>query len=313
LDQTDPIISGNKWFKLKYNIAEAKKNHYTSLLSFGGPYSNHLHALAAAGKANGFNTIGIIRGEQHLPLNPTLSDITKEGMKLYYINRETYRNKQSIEVIEQIKAMIYKDDPFNEYQQADQFYLVPEGGTNTLALQGASEIASYIPDNSHYVCIPCGTGGTMAGLITGLTNNHKSNNASLPSLPQILGFAAMKGGGFLEKTIAQLLAQYTCSEQANSIRTSNRIEQRPIWEILCDWHFGGFGKIDKALALFIEAFEQKYSIELDPIYTAKMMYAIVALAEDNYFPVGSNIIAVHTGGLQGKRGMEQRYQALLSN
>jgi 1-aminocyclopropane-1-carboxylate deaminase len=123
----------------------------------------------------------------------------------------------------------------------------------------------------------------------------------------------MKGGGFLEKTIAQLLAQYTCSEQANSIRTSNRIEQRPIWEILCDWHFGGFGKIDKALALFIEAFEQKYSIELDPIYTAKMMYAIVALAEDNYFPVGSNIIAVHTGGLQGKRGMEQRYQALLSN
>ena len=313
LDQTDPIISGNKWFKLKYNLAEAKKNHYSTLLSFGGPYSNHLHALASAGKANGFNTIGIIRGEQHLPLNPTLSDITNEGMKLYYINRKTYRNKHSTEVIKQIKAMILNEDPFSEYQRADRFYLVPEGGTNTLALQGAAEIASYIPNNSHYVCLPCGTGGTMAGLITGLTKNQQVSNRALQALPKVLGFAAMKGGVFLENTIAQLLTQYTRSEQEYSIRTGNGIEQRPIWEILCDWHFGGFGKMDNTLALFIKAFEQKYSIELDPIYTAKMMYAIVALAEDNYFPVGSNIIAIHTGGLQGKRGMEQRYQALLSN
>lgn len=292
-DKTDPIISGNKWFKLKHNLIAAKKQNYKTLLSFGGPYSNHLHALASAGKANGFNTIGIIRGEEHLPLNPTLSDVTTQGMKLFYLNRQTYRNKHQPEVIQQIKELIAAEDPFCEGKLADQFYLVPEGGTNALAVLGASEIASFIPDDADYVCVPCGTGGTMAGIITGLNllNSHKT---------KVLGFPAMKGGQFLKPVIQELL---------NTQKKGPAITQ---WELLYDWSFGGFGKINQQLALFIHDFEKKYQVELDPVYTAKMMCAMVSMVDKDFFPKGSKIIAIHTGGLQGKRGMNKKFQAFLS-
>ena len=294
-DKTDPVISGNKWFKLKYNLMAAKQQGYTTLLSFGGPYSNHLHALARAGKTEGFNTIGIIRGEQHLPLNPTLSDITAQGMKLYYINRKTYRNKHLPEVIDQIRQLVIDDDPFSESGQTGQFYLVPEGGTNKLAVAGASEIALFIPKSSNYVCVPCGTGGTIAGIISGLSLKKDSTKQI-----NVMGFPALKGARFLEQVINNLIKEQNTS-----------VSNVP-WELLYDWDFGGFGKINKILALFIQDFEKKYSLELDPIYTAKMMYAIVSMVEKDFFPVGSRIIAVHTGGLQGKRGMEQKINALLS-
>ena len=296
-DKTDPVISGNKWFKLKHNLLEAKQQGHKTLLSFGGPYSNHLHALAAAGKADHFNTIGIIRGEQHLPLNPTLSDITEQGMKLYYINRQTYRNKHLPEVIEQLKQLIADDDPFNEGPHARQFYLVPEGGTNKLAVSGAAEIAPFIPEDADYICVPCGTGGTIAGIIAGLSTSTEVKNRRRQS---ILGYPAMKGAQFLEPIIAGLI------EEQNLPTTP------VLWKLFYDWNFGGFGKINEALALFIDDFEKKYPVELDPIYTAKMMYGIVSMAEKEFFPRGSRIIAVHTGGLQGKRGMQQKIQTLLS-
>lgn len=309
-DKTDAVISGNKWFKLKYNLLEAKKQGYKTLLSFGGPYSNHLHALATAGKASNFNTIGIIRGEQHLPLNPTLSDITDQGMKLYYVNRKTYRNKHLPEVIEQIKQLVIEDDPFDERMHAGQFYLVPEGGTNKLAVLGASEISSFIPDDADYVCVPCGTGGTIAGIISGLSlqisiaqkNTLQQENKIKPKL---LGFPAMKGGHFLEQIISTLLMEECLTKERLSTTHVS-------WELLYDWHFGGFGKINKTLALFIRDFEKNYAVDLDPVYTAKMMYAIVSMAEKDFFPRGSKIIAIHTGGLQGKRGMEQQINTLLS-
>ncbi len=292
-DKTDPVISGNKWFKLKYNLIEAKEQGYTTLMSFGGPYSNHLHALATAGKANGFNTIGIIRGEEHLPLNPTLSDVTQQGMKLYYINRKMYRNKHTPQVLEQLKQMITKARPFSN---SEPYYLVPEGGTNATAIKGAAEIASFIPDNTDFICVPCGTGGTAAGIISGVSSLNSSENSQKKT---ILGFPAMKGGEFLEQTIHSYL--------------SNDLSPLTSWQLLYDWHFGGFGKINKTLALFIEDFEQKYSIDLDPIYTAKMMYAIVSMAKNDYFPEGSKIVVIHTGGLQGKRGMKQKMINLCSS
>ncbi len=295
-DQTDPIISGNKWFKLKYNLREAQQQGQHTLLSFGGPYSNHLHALAGAGKALQFNTIGIIRGEQHQPLNPTLSDITAQGMKLYYIDRRTYRNKHRPEVIEQLRQLIIDDDPFHKGVQAKQFYLVPEGGTNQLAVTGAAEIAEFIPAQSNYVCLPCGTGGTMAGVIAGLSTVPPAHDSNL----QVLGFPAMKGGQFLNDVIQQLLNEQNLSGEPVS------------WELMNDWHFGGFGKINKILAEFIVDFEKKYPLQLDPVYTAKMMYGIVSMAKMDFFPRGSKIIAIHTGGLQGKRGMQDRIQTLLA-
>jgi len=283
IDQINPLISGNKWFKLKHNLIAAKQQGYQTLLSFGGPYSNHLHALAAAGQAADFNTIGIIRGEEHLPLNPTLSDVVAQGMKLYYLNRSTYRNKHKPEVIAHIRAMV-----------AEDFYLVPEGGTNDLAVKGAAEIAALIPDDSSDVCVPCGTGGTIAGIITGLSANIRKPQRHQP---RVLGFPALKGGQFLQQTITELLKSNT---QIN-------------WQLFHNYHFGGFGKINQSLALFIHEFEKKHALELDPIYTAKMMYAIVHLIEQDFFPKGSKIVAVHTGGLQGKRGMEQKIQSLIAN
>ena len=301
IDKTDPIISGNKWFKLKYNLIEARHQGLSTLVSFGGPYSNHLHALASAGKANHFNTIGIIRGEPHLPLNPTLSDVKEQDMALYYIDRKTYRSKHLPKVIKSIKQLIAKEDPFNEGDKADQFYLVPEGGTNQLAVKGASEIASFIPHDANFICVPCGTGGTIAGIITGLSLN---SSIKIPPQKTILGFPAMKGGHFLQQVIQELINEHLQPTAINHSQVS--------WKLINDWHFGGFGKINKALALFIQDFEKKCSIELDPIYTAKMMYGIVSMIEDDFFPRGSKIIAVHTGGLQGKRGMEDKINSLLT-
>lgn len=303
LDKTDAIISGNKWFKLKYNLLEAKKQKHHTIVSFGGAYSNHLHALASAGKQYGFNTIGIIRGEEYLPLNSSLYDMTQQGMKLYYINRKTYRKKHLPEFHDYLTQLITKDDPFCMASLAHNFYLMPEGGTNNLALLGASEIVSYLPYDSHYICVPCGTGGTIAGLIHGL--NQSQHDAPEKAPPKVLGFAAMKGGQFLEDCIQQLLSQQDNHSEYSLLKTT--------WELFYDWHFGGFAKINPELTKFINDFEKKYKIELDPVYTAKMMYAIVSLAKENYFPPKSHIIVVHTGGLQGKRGMEKKYQTLLSH
>jgi len=198
LDQTDPLISGNKWFKLKYNLMEAKKHGFKTLLSFGGPFSNHIHALAAAGKKHHFNTIGIIRGEKHYPLNPTLSDASDYGMKLYFIDRKTYRNKHSKAVIHQLLSQIKVDNPFAEASAVEDIYLVPEGGTNDLAIKGAAEIVPLIPGECDYICVPCGTGGTIAGIISGvdLSQQHHA---------KVLGFPALKGAEFLEQTILSLL------------------------------------------------------------------------------------------------------------
>ena len=300
IDQTDAVISGNKWFKLKYNLIEARQQGYQILLSFGGPYSNHIHALAAAGKACQFNTVGIIRGEEHLPLNPTLSDAVKNGMKLYYIDRKTYRNKHTLEIIEQLKAMLIKDDPFflsskTIKSKAGDIYIVPEGGTNELAVKGAAEIVSFIPHETDYIAVPCGTGGTMAGIISGICQSEVHH-------ADILGFPALKGVEYLQKMISSILPQ-TCKNSES--------RQDRNWKLFFDYHFGGFGKINKPLAVFIQEFEQTHGIELDPIYTAKMIYAVMDMIKGDFFPKGSKIIAIHTGGLQGKRGMEQKVQALI--
>ena len=289
LDRTDPLISGNKWFKLKYNLIEAKQQGCKTLLSFGGPFSNHIHALAAAGKRQQFNTIGIIRGEEYLPLNQTLSDAIDNGMKLYYINRKTYRNKHLPEVIEQLLSTIITDQPFPNASAKEDIYIVPEGGTNKLAIKGAAEIIQLISNDTDFICVPCGTGGTISGVISGLEKS-KTHHAT------VYGFPALKGAEFLHKDISSLLDNHT-------INTS--------WQLFYDYHFGGFGKINKQLALFLEGFEQTHHIELDPIYTSKMLYAIMDLIKRDFFPKGSKITAIHTGGLQGKRGMQQKIQTLI--
>jgi len=258
-------ISGNKLRKLKYNIIEAKKGGYKTLLTFGGAFSNHIAAVAAAGTEFGFDTIGVIRGEElqaKIQENATLSFAEKCGMKFRFVTRKAYREKTSEIFIEKLKEE-FKD-----------FYLLPEGGTNELAVKGCEEILSESDTTFDYICCPVGTGGTLAGLI----------NCSKPS-QQVLGFPALKGD-FLKEEIGKFATK------------SN-------WELITDYNFGGYAKINSDLVSFINAFKSEYNIPLDPIYTGKMMYGIFDLLEKGYFSKDSKILVIHSGGLQGIAGMNK--------
>lgn len=270
LDLIHPHISGNKWFKLKFNLEEAKTKSDDTLLTFGGAYSNHIYAVAAAGKLLGFNTIGIIRGEETLPLNPTLHFAKEQGMQIFYVSRSEYRNKHTKGFQDQLK------------EKFGNVYIIPEGGTNQLALKGTAEIPELIETDYNYLCTPCGTAGTISGLIAGLKGENN-----------ILGFSVLKGGGFLIDNVHTYLNEYCRNAFSN-------------WSINLDYHFGGYAKINKELIKFKDEFKKLNSIPLDYIYTAKMIYGIYDLIKNGYFPNGSSIMALHTGGLQGNAGMENK-------
>ncbi|MTI33033.1 1-aminocyclopropane-1-carboxylate deaminase/D-cysteine desulfhydrase [Xanthovirga aplysinae] len=268
-DLLHPDISGNKWRKLKYNLKEANRRGEKTLLTFGGAYSNHIYAVAAAGKESGFKTIGIIRGEEHLPLNPTLKFAKNCDMELHYLSRGDYRKKHIPKFIEQLH------DKFGD------FYLIPEGGTNNFAIKGCTEIVDEIPIAFDVICSACGTGGTLAGLIAGLNGEKK-----------VIGFSALKGD-FLRGEVEKLLTGYNKKIYKN-------------WTINSDFHFGGYAKVKPELILFIHTFVDKHQIPLDPIYTGKMFYGIYELIKSGYFKEGSRIVALHTGGLQGNEGMKEK-------
>ena len=263
IDKLHPFVSGNKWFKLKYNLLEAQKQGIETLLTFGGAYSNHIAATAFAAQEKGFNSIGIIRGEEHLPLNPTLRFAKENGMKLQYVSRSAYREKTTPEFLEQLKA------------QFGDFYLIPEGGTNELAIQGTAEILNA-NDCQDYICCTVGTGGTIAGIINTSTNKQT-----------VIGFPAIKGIDSLEKDIEN----WTNKSNYNFINT----------------YFGnGYAKVSEELVIFIKEFNAIHNIPLDAIYTGKMMLGILDLVAKDYFPKRTSILAIHTGGLQGNKGMNER-------
>jgi len=263
IDKIHPYVSGNKWFKLKYNLIEAKKKGFNTLLTFGGAYSNHILATSFAAKENGFSSIGIIRGEEHLPLNPTLRIAINNGMKIHYVNRRYYRDKTSSDFLKKLKARF------------GDFYLLPEGGSNALAIKGAAEILDS-NDNQDYICCSVGTGGTITGLIN--ASNYKQ---------QVIGFPAIKGFKKLEHDIQFYM------EKDNYKFINNYIGK-------------GYAKLDKKLVEFVNEFYLLHNIPLDVIYTSKMMIGILDLVTKDYFPKGSSILAIHTGGLQGNRGMSER-------
>ncbi|QQS38250.1 MAG: 1-aminocyclopropane-1-carboxylate deaminase/D-cysteine desulfhydrase [Ignavibacteriales bacterium] len=271
IDLIHPYISGNKWFKLKYNLIEALNKNIGTLLSFGGAYSNHIHALAAAGKELGFKTIGVIRGEEHLPLNPTLSFAKECGMLFHYLDRSSYRNKYSENIISELQKLY------------GEFYLIPEGGSNELAVKGCEEIMSDVEIPYNYVCCACGTAGTISGIISG----------SVPDT-RILGISVLKGAEFLNRNVKSFL--------------KNKLLNN--WEINLDYHFGGYAKFNSSLINFIERFYEQHNIQLDPIYTGKLLFGIYDLISKNYFQKGSTIIAIHSGGLQGLAGMQSKIRWL---
>lgn len=262
-DLIHPFVSGNKFRKLKYNLLQAKALGKTKIITFGGAFSNHIAAVAYAGKEHNIETIGIIRGEElssKISENPTLTFAQNCGMKFDFITRDEYRFKDSLTFIEKLK------------EKYGTFYLVPEGGTNALAIKGCEEILTSEDSIFTHICCSVGTSGTISGIINSAKPNQK-----------IIGFPALKGS-FLSDDIR------------NFVTNSN-------WELQSDYHFGGYAKINEELIRFINAFREKTSVPLDPIYTGKMMFGILDLINKGYFPVGSKILAIHTGGLQGIEGM----------
>ena len=269
-DELHPHISGNKFRKLKYNLQEAADKGYRTLLTFGGAYSNHISALAYAGKMNGFKTIGIIRGDELavrpelVAENPTLSFAANLGMQLEFVSREVYKSRQEEEFITLLR------------ERFGEFYLVPEGGTNELAIRGCEEILTADDGGFDYVCVSVGTGGTMAGLINSAGEGQK-----------VLGFPSLKGD-FLGQEIVK-----------KAIRTDN-------WSLVNDYHFGGYAKINEKLISFINQFYRSTTIPLDPVYTGKMMYGLLDMIRNGRFEKNCRILAIHSGGLQGIDGMNQK-------
>jgi 1-aminocyclopropane-1-carboxylate deaminase len=259
-DLNHPFVSGNKWWKLKYNLEEVVHLGHDTMLTFGGAYSNHIFAAAAAGRELGLKTIGIIRGEETLPLNHTLAFAKSCGMKLHYVSRETYRKKTEPTFIQQLQ------------NQFGNFYLIPEGGTNDLAVKGCAEFAAQLNHeiDFDYLCLPVGTGGTMAGIVEGIEPSKK-----------IIGFSSLKGGIFLEEEIKN----FTSSKNNN-------------WVVNTGYHFGGYGKVTSELKNFIQEMQTSHQLPLDIVYTGKMIFGVLDLISKNYFNKGSTILVLHTGGLQ---------------
>jgi 1-aminocyclopropane-1-carboxylate deaminase len=262
-DLIHPFVSGNKFRKLKYNLLQAKAENQSTLLTFGGAYSNHIAAVGYAGKENGFQTIGIIRGDElgdKIESNPTLKFAQECGMQFEFVSRETYRLKTEATYLEQLQ------------QKYGSFYLIPEGGTNAFAIQGCEEILTPEDASFDFVACAIGTGGTISGLINSVLPHQK-----------VLGFPALKGD-FLQDEIR------------NFVHQDN-------WELITDYHFGGYGKVTNELIDWINQFYEQTQIPLDPVYTGKMVFGIVDLITKNYFPENAKILLIHTGGLQGIQGM----------
>lgn len=268
-DLIDPFVSGNKFRKLKYNISEAQKCNSTKILTFGGAFSNHIAATAAAGNKYGINTIGVIRGEElgqdidkTLATNETLRYAVAHGMQLHFVSRDWYKHKDEESSIEELKTRF------------GDFYLLPEGGTNPLAIKGCEEILTEEDSAFNYICCSIGTGGTIAGIINASSQDQK-----------VLGFPALKGAW-----LASEIKKYT---------------DRKNWDLITDYHFGGYAKFNEELVNFINEFHQKHQISLDPVYTGKMLFGIIDMIENEKFPQNSRILAIHTGGLQGIAGINE--------
>ena len=267
-DLVHPQISGNKWYKLKYNLREAQRQGAPRIISFGGAYSNHIHALAYSAKVLGIASVGVIRGEE--VDNPTLADARNWGMQLRFVDRASYRQRYSPSWLAALK------------QEIGPGFIIPEGGSNAFALQGVAELVpdacGQIPSLDYLLCA-CGTGGTLAGLIS-----------AAPGSIKVEGYPVLKGAGFLYTDIQALL-------------DSASVDVRCEWVLDQNAHYGGYGKINAEHRAKWKELEQECQIPLDPVYTSKMLRRFIEKVHQNAYPAGATIALIHTGGLQGRRSV----------
>ena len=269
-DLLHPVLTGNKYRKLKYNIITAKNEQCDTLVTVGGAFSNHIYAVAAAGKIYGFKTIGIIRGERVEPLNPVLQFAEQNGMELIFVGRTDYKDKAGLQ---------------KKYAPADsKKYWLPEGGTNNLAIHGCTEIMyeleNEIPIIPDFICVSCGTGGTVTGILA--AKNEKT---------KVVGFSALNGD-FLKTEVAELLKHYL--ENTDNEPEKNAEEILNDFTLCTDYVFGGYAKSTPALMNLMENFKTNFGIPLEYVYTGKMFFGIMDLLERKYFPENSSIVVIHT-------------------
>lgn len=267
-DLIHPEVSGNKFRKLKYNIEDFKQQNGEGILTFGGAFSNHLAATAKACKLYGIPTIGIVRGEEwaaKIEKSTTLDYCRKQEMKLFCVPREVYRQKEQSFIVQKLRS------------QQKNLFVLPEGGTNSLAVKGCKEILTVKDQKFEVICCCVGTGGTLSGIV----ESSRSNQF-------VLGFNALNN-----REISQSINKFT---------------QKKNWSLLTDYTFGGYAKVTPELIEFMNHFYQQYQIPLDPIYTGKMLFGIFDLIKKKQWRWGNNILVIHSGGLQGIKSMNLRLQ-----
>ncbi|GHB02496.1 1-aminocyclopropane-1-carboxylate deaminase/D-cysteine desulfhydrase [Streptomyces thermodiastaticus] len=258
-DLIHPELIGNKWRKLAPNLRAARGRR---IVTFGGAYSNHLRATAAAGRLLGLETIGVVRGEELAgrPLNPSLARCVADGMRLHFVDRATYRRKAEPDTLAAVLRAAGAEDA----------HVVPEGGSNALAVRGCQELGAELGEQADVVAVACGTGGTLAGLAAGL-----------PAGRRALGIPVLKGG-FLTAAVEAL------QKEAFGARRGD-------WWLDDRFHFGGYARTTPALHTFAEDFTARHGVPVERLYVAKLLYALVALAEEGAFPRGTTVAAVVTG------------------
>ncbi len=279
-DLIHPYVSGNKWRKLKYFLQDFKTSGKERILTFGGAFSNHLAATAALGKLAGISTKALVRGEE-VETNATLNFCRSQGMEIEAISRKRYVAKDDPEFLRLLK------------EELPNVYVIPEGGKGPLGLKGCTEILDGVSENFDYTAVCAGTGTTAAGILL-----HKN-------CKKLLCFSALKGGGFLKEAIKRQLLDY-------QFQFSTEVDEE---KLLADcfilqenYHFGGYGKVQPELIDFMNAFYAKFEIKLDPVYTGKMLFGIFDKVKKGDFAEGTKVLIIHTGGLQGIKGMNARLE-----
>lgn len=269
-------ISGNKWRKLKFNIEKFKANKYDGILTFGGAFSNHIAATAAAGKMLDIKTIGIIRGEElSYQSNETLQKAHYNGMNLVFVSRSKYAERYERLYHEELRA------------KYGNFLIINEGGANYHGVLGCTEILKEIEFTPDYIYSASGTGTTVAGLLL------SSIQTKIVSVP------VFKNGGFIKDDIISLLKQF----MLDSVTLEQKVERL---SLNLNHHFGGYGKFNQELIDFINSFYEQTQIKLDQIYTAKMMFTLINDLKEKKFKKGDVIVALHTGGLQGLTSIKNK-------
>ncbi|WP_027003883.1 1-aminocyclopropane-1-carboxylate deaminase/D-cysteine desulfhydrase [Hugenholtzia roseola] len=296
LDLIDPHLGGNKYFKLLYNLEEAKQAGKKTLLTFGGAYSNHLRATAAAGQVFDFQTVGVVRGRElaEKPLNSVLDFCVQAGMKLHFVERQAYRQKKQEDWIANLKKEVAEQWG----QSFSDFFLLPEGGSNAAALKGCAQIPNLIKEKLQadfqitapdFILTPVGTAGTAAGLFVGKEPQTK-----------IIGVSALKGGAFLYQDARQLLEAFEKKYATFQFEEASFERDFSLW---LDYHFGGYAQKKPALMQFIAKMETQMGLSLEPTYSGKLFFAFYdqIVGGQNPFPRHSTIVLLHTGGLWEKK------------